>query len=135
MIPTGGTLNTQDMETVAATQPSRTWRLDVERGRVSGFIDGVEAVKQAVFKILNTERFSYLIYDSSYGFEGHGLVGKDRMLVQSELRRRIREALMQDDRIMDIERIQVEFEGDAARVQFTVVSDFGSFDMEVTQGV
>lgn len=132
VIPQGGTIQGGiEIE----HQPSRTYRLDIERGRVIGMTDGLDAVKQAVYKIIHTERFAYLIYDSSYGYEGHGLIGKDPLFVQSEIRRRIQEALLQDDRITDIQGLQIEFEGDTARVRFTVVSDYGSFDLEVAQNV
>jgi len=129
MIPTGGTI-TREIE--VAQQPSRTWRLDLERGRVAGMCDGLEAVQQAVLKILRTERFQYLIYDSDYGSELAGLLGKDQALVQSELRRRIREALLQDDRISDVTDFEIDISGDNATIRFTVVSAFGNLGEEVT---
>jgi len=130
MIPAGGSLGTQRMEVVE--QPSRTWGLDVEHGRVTGMIDGLEAVRQAVFKIFQTERFRHIIYDADYGVELAGLVGRDPALVRSELRRRITEALTQDDRIDDVADFQIVFSGETADVQFTVVSTFGTFREGVT---
>ena len=59
MIPTGGQL-TAALPSGTAVQSSRTWRLDAETGRIAGKIDGLEAVKQAVFKILQTERYAYM---------------------------------------------------------------------------
>lgn len=129
MIPTGGSIDRQNIETV--TQPSRTWRLDFERGRVTGAIDGLDAVRQSVSKIVQTERFRYLIYDADYGIELDGLIGRDPVFVQSELRRRITEALMQDDRIESVTDFQIDITGDTATIQFTVVSSFGSFQEEV----
>jgi len=133
MIPAGGSIDSQNIDTVEL--PSRTWRLDFERGRVTGMIEGLEAVRQAVFKILQTERFRYLIYDADYGVELASLVGRDPVFVQSELRRRITEALIQDDRIEDVTDFQIDVTGDAATVRFTVVSTFGSFQQEVTTNV
>lgn len=130
MIPTGGSLGTRSMETVE--QPSRTWRLDVDRGRVAGMIDGLDAVRQAVFKIFQTERFRHLIYDADYGAELAGLIGRDPALVRSELRRRITEALIQDDRINEVTDFQIVFSGGEAVVQFTVGSTFGTFREGVT---
>ena len=130
MIPTGGSLGAQRLEVVE--QPSRTWRLDVERGRVAGRIDGLEAVRQAVFKILHTERFRYLIYDSDYGTELTSLIGRDPALVRSELRRRIAEAITQDDRINEVTDFEVDISGETADVKFTVVSTFGTFREGVT---
>lgn len=132
MIPTGGTVN-QNTRTVE--QPSKTWRLDFDRGRVVGLIDGLNAVKQAVTKILQTERFSHLIYDANYGSEFAGLIGHEPVFVQSELRRRIREALTQDDRITDVTDFQINIVGDSATVRFTVESTFGSFQQGVSVNV
>ena len=39
------------------TQPNRTYSLVT-----GGVIDGLDAVKQAIYCILNTERYEYLIY-------------------------------------------------------------------------
>lgn len=47
--------------------PSYTYKLDDTR--VRGYVDGSEAVKQAVYKILMTERYKYIIYGFNYGVE------------------------------------------------------------------
>jgi Protein of unknown function (DUF2634). len=130
MIPTGGSLGTQRMEVIE--QPSRTWRLDVDRGRAAGMIDGLDAVRQAVFKIFQTERFRHIIYDADYGAELASLIGRDPALVRSELKRRITEALTQDDRIDDVTDYEIDFSEETAAVQFTVVSTFGTFREGVT---
>lgn len=53
----------------AAEPPSRTYRLDLEEGRILGMIDGQEAVRQAIHKALITPRWKCLIYDNQYGSE------------------------------------------------------------------
>jgi len=83
-------------------QPSLTWKLDFENKRITQMIDGLEAVKQAAFVILETERFRYLIYSFNFGSELQGLIGKSPLLVRSEIQRLVREALLQDDRITDV---------------------------------
>lgn len=133
MIPTGGSVQNQSVEIVQ--QPSLTWKLDIERGKITGIIDELEAVKQAVLCIFETERFYYLIYSANYGFEGDGLVGKSRTLVQSEIKRRITEALMQDDRITNVTDFDIQFEGDTATAAFTVITQYGSFRQEVQMNV
>jgi hypothetical protein len=79
----------------ARTFVDRTYALD-NPGR---FIDGVEAAKQAVYKILKTERFRYPVYSTDYGIELEGLIGTDSEYVCIELERRIVEALSVDGRI------------------------------------
>lgn len=111
-------------------QPSLTWKLDFENKRISGMTDGLEAVKQAVFVILETERFQYLIYSFNFGSELQGLIGKSPLLVQSEIRRLIREALLQDDRITDVRDLTFTTKGDSMLVEFTVVTRYGNFSMQ-----
>ena len=55
----------EDEETIT----SRTYAIDWEAGRIAGFIDEQEAVKQFIKKALLTPRFHCLIYDSQYGSE------------------------------------------------------------------
>lgn len=132
-----GTIIPSSLEIVEEQQPSLTFGIDFDRGRVIGMVDGLDAVKQAVFLILQTERYRHLIYTPDYGCELEGLVGRDPLFVQSEIKRRIREALMQDDRIEDVTNFSIQFDGDSALVRFTVVSAFGSFEVaqEVTGSV
>lgn len=131
MIPIGGDLTTA--ETVEET--SRTYGIDFTKGRCTGMIDGLDAVKQAVYKILQTDRFVFLIYDANYGSEISGLQGRSEGYVRSEIARRIREALLEDDRITAIENMQITITGDSALVAFTVVSEYGNFKSEVTASV
>ncbi|WP_281885696.1 DUF2634 domain-containing protein [Paenibacillus sp. YYML68] len=129
MIPQGGTLAQLPLADPAA-RPSRTYALDFESGRISGMIDHLEAVRQAVFKILNTDRYAHAIYSTNYGHELHaGLVGADPGLFRSELMRQLREALLQDDRISAVENIELMGHGDEVTVTFTVISTYGSFTM------
>nr|WP_313785006.1 DUF2634 domain-containing protein [Paenibacillus larvae] len=39
-------------------------------------MDGLEAIRQAVHKILHTERYEHLIYSPDYGSELTGLIGQ-----------------------------------------------------------
>lgn len=119
-----------DAEITTEQQPSLTYKIDFEQGRIVGLTDGLEAVKQAIFLILQTERYEYLIYSTDYGSELRGLVGKEPAYIQSELKRRITEALTQDDRIEDVTNFQTEINGDSATVRFTVVTTFGDFSTE-----
>ena len=50
-------------------EPSRSYRMDKGKQAVRGKVDSLEAMEQAVFKILNTERYQYLIYSWDYGIE------------------------------------------------------------------
>jgi hypothetical protein len=88
-----------DLEFKFQQQPSRTYKIDIDKEKIRGYTEEIEAVKQAIYKIINTERYNYLIYSWNYGIELADLFGEPIPYVYSELKRRIAEALTQDDRI------------------------------------
>lgn len=111
-------------------RPSRTFQMHDATKTISGIIDEVEAIKQAVFLILNMERYEWLIYSWNYGVELHGLIGQPIDFCIAEIERRIREALLQDDRITAVENFKFEVNKKKVLTTFTVVSIFGSIDTE-----
>ena len=77
-----------DMATIEKkTIPSLTWKINEERAEVRGTVDELEAMKQAVRKILQTERYRYAIYDWNYGIELEELYGKNVTYVIPELKK------------------------------------------------
>lgn len=119
--------------TPAADHPTRTYKADFDTGRVAGFVDETEAMKQAIFKILQTERFSFLIYSWNYGIELNAVVGKSYPVFSSEIKRVITEALLADSRITDVTDFQVEqIDKRTARVSFTAETIFGEIPVERT---
>ena len=79
---------TVEVET-AASQPSRTYAVNWQTGRVAGFVDGIDALKQAIYKILQTERFADIIYSWNYGFEANRIIGQSAAYLKSEIQRLI----------------------------------------------
>lgn len=127
MIPQGSSL-TNDPETVQ--QPSKTYRIDPVTKRIVGMTDGLESIKQTVFQILQTQRFEHLIFSGNYGTETNDLQGKSESFIRAELGRRIRSALIQDDRISDVQDMVITVLGDKALAVFTVVTQFGKFEAQ-----
>ena len=120
----------------AETYASKTYKINLEEKRIIGKVDGLEEVKQAVYKILHTERFSCLIYSWDYGVEFDQLIGKDYDFIVGDLQRRIEEALLQDDRIKAIEDVKIsKQEKSSISVSFVVVSKFGNIPTEVSVDV
>ena len=107
-------------------QPSRTWYINKETGRIHGECDGGRSVKQAVEIILNVERFRWQIYRSYSGMQWEGLIGQDPGYVASELQRRITEALTMDDRVRGISDFTYSIEGNTLSASFTVNTVYGS---------
>ena len=128
MIPQTGDDLRQDF--VFATLPSRTFKMNYDSLTISGTVDQIQAVAQAVFLILATERYQWLIFSWNYGVELHNLIGKDPEYCIPEIERRIREALLQDDRITAVENFQFEVNKKKVLTTFTVISIFGNINVE-----
>lgn len=129
VLPVGGDLNT---EFIAESQtPSKTYKINTETGTISGYIDGAESVAQAVWKMLSTERFAYLIYSSDYGITLHDLIGKPRGFVEAEIERRIKDTLFIDDRVTDVRDVTFESKDDLLVVNFVVDTIFGPLEKAV----
>lgn len=106
---------------------SKTYYLDIEKNRMVGKCDDVTALKQSIYMILNTERFEYLIYSWNYGVEFKELIGENETYVIPELERVIKEALLQDDRIIDVNNFEFKTEKNSVMVTFTVITGLGEF--------
>ncbi|MCC0692334.1 DUF2634 domain-containing protein [Clostridioides sp. ZZV14-6387] len=134
MLPTDNT--DYDIEDVSIInfdvrqEPSKTFKLNMERNKVDGICDDVEALKQTIFLILNTERYEHLIYSWNYGVELNNLIGEPISFVIPELERRIKEALVQDDRIENVDNFQFENVKGKVHCKFTVYSKYGNIKAE-----
>lgn len=129
MIPSNNTLLTTDLE--IKTQPSNTYKMHTNHNAISGHCDGIEAVIQSIYKILNTERYQHIIYSWNYGFEFQDLLGKPVDYACVELQRRIQEALLQDDRITSV--TDFKFDNSTKRtvkVTFVVHTIYGDVESE-----
>lgn len=111
--------------------PTRTFKLDIDRKIINSFCDEKEAMKQAIFLILHTERFQLLIYSWNYGVELLDLYGRETEYVASEIKRRIAEALVQDDRITGVDGFEFEVAGKKLSVTFVVSTIFGEVESEM----
>ena len=129
MIPQTGETVRQDFVPVASL-PSRTFRLYPDTEELHGMTDGLQAVRQAVYLILNTERYAWLIHDWDYGVELQDLIGQDIDYCIPEIERRVREALLQDDRITAVQDFEFTVKKSEVLASFTVVSTFGAFQTE-----
>ena len=108
------------------TYPNRTYNINVPADRIDGYADDLEAIKQAIYLILSTERYQYIIYSWDYGVELFDLIGQPMPYVISELPRRITEALTMDDRIDDVIDFTFEKQGKRLHTTFTVVTNLGN---------
>ena len=124
MIPSTTAFLEQDFE--ITEQPTHTYKMNLESNQIRGYTDGQEAMKQAIYKILNTERYQYVMYSWNYGIELLDLYGEPVSYVCPELERRITEALTWDDRIQSVDNFEfnISKKGEIL-VTFTAHTVFG----------
>lgn len=109
---------------------SNTFRLDIEGNRVQGYTDNLEAMKQAVYLILNIERYEHIIFSWNYGIELSDLFGKPINYAKVEIERRIKEALLQDSRITSVEGFAFTHSKNKINCTFKVVTIYGDIEAE-----
>lgn len=116
-------------------EPGLTYKMRVDQengtaGQFIGHIDGLEAVEQAAYKILNTERGENEIYRGQYGVEIDDLFGLPIPYVIPELDRRIKDALLQDDRITAVGNFTFDIPRKGViHTTFTITSIYGNIEI------
>ena len=109
---------------------TKTYKLNTTTDVVAGFIDEVEALKQAIYLILNVERYEHMIYSWNYGVEFKDLFGLPASEVKMELENRITEALLQDSRISAVSGFEFTVTRSEVLAKFTVTSIYGDIKAE-----
>ena len=82
--------------------PTKTYKIDAVNGRIIGTVDDKEAVMQFIYKVLNTDKYAFEIYDWYYGNELMKLVGHSYDYAVTRIPNIFKEALLVDDRILDV---------------------------------
>lgn len=84
-----------------------------------------------VYMILNTERYEYLIYTWGYGVEFKDLYGEPITYACPEIKRRITEALLMDERIIDVTDFEFDYSNKGEiHTSFTVNTIYGDLEEE-----
>ena len=96
-------------------------------------VEGNEAIKVWCYKALKTERFIYDVYTWNHGTELDALIGKpySKELIKAEATRYIQEALLINEYILDVNVLDVSFEGDTLTAQVNVTTIYGEVDVVV----
>ena len=127
----GNTLSESVVEATESTQPNLTYKMSVDNddgidGSISGFVDGLEAYEQFVYKVLNTEFEVHEIYGSAFGVELDDLFGESLIYAISEIDRRYSEALMRDERTVSVSDFEFkQLANNKLAVSFIVTSIYG----------
>lgn len=130
MIPTTNNDLQEDLE--FEEEPGLGFRLNLRSERITGLVDDLESVKQAIFMILNVERYDYLIYTWDYGVELKDLYGEPVTYACPEIERRITEALLMDERIIEVNEFDFDYSKKGIiHTTFTVSTIFGDIEEEM----
>ena len=117
-------------DVVIEEQPTKTYEIKLNKFRMGAYSDGIEAMKQTIYHIINTERYNHLIYSWNYGVELADLFGKPVSYCYPEIKRRITEALLQDDRIMSVNEFEFTHKKGEILTTFRVVTTEGDIRIE-----
>jgi hypothetical protein len=103
---------------------NKTYDLDNMRE----FVDELKVVRQAVAKMLSTEKNRYPVYSENYGLETADLLssGMSPDYICAELQRRICEVLLSDERITAVDDFGFDVSKNAVTVSFSVKTVFSA---------
>ena len=123
-----------DPENLDEEAINRTYGIDLRTHRIKGYVDGKEAVMQAIWKILSTVRHANYIYSEEYGCDIMNRIYNSSLseeYLNTDVPAMIEECLMQDDRITGVSDFSWERSGsDGAKMQFTANTIYGDLQME-----
>lgn len=123
-------LSLNDISIVKASdKPTKTYKIDFKNGKISGYIDELEAVQQYIHKTLITPRFKCLIYGNQYGSEIESMMATnhfDRDSIKKLLPSLVKNALT-DTRVISVSNFEfTDFDADSLLVTFDVDTIYGS---------
>jgi len=111
----------------AVELPTATYRETDER--IAGIIDNRPALIQSIEHILSTERAAFPIYDNDFGVEFEQYKGTEFEFIEATAENTVREALMQDDRVLDVQLISVNrSSANGVEIMLRVFDNQGEFE-------
>lgn len=130
-----------DLEETSEVPLATEWAWDFEeqdfktRNGKMYLVEENEAVKIWLWKLFNTARFRYLIFDWDYGQELEELIGQGYTegYLESEAERYIREAIEYnlEDYVMDIGQVDLVFTKGTLTVSFVAETIYGEVAINV----
>lgn len=125
MLPEGITITKSTSEML----PTKTWKIDYNKNKITTELDGLEAVKQMTHLAVTIE-YQYSDIYSDFGLKTADLIGQDFFFIVSELKRRITETLLKDDRVLDVTDFSFEEKEDSVLVSFTESTIYGTTEIK-----
>lgn len=115
-------------------QSSKTYALDWDNGRIAGYVDELESVRQYIRKALLTHRFNFLIYDEQYGCDIQEIMrseGVTEEFLDADMQRLVEEAIIYDERILEVGECDYEIiDSESVHISCTVSSIYGEIEVD-----
>lgn len=118
----------QDFE--EETEPTKAYLFSRDLEKVTNVDDEVYALQQAILLYTSIERYDHMIYTWDNFIELKDLFGKPTSYVVSEIPRRFRECLLQDDRILAVNSFQFEVNKNVVAFSYVVESIYGDIEQQ-----
>lgn len=132
-------------ETIEETQEdlpmAKEWAWDFEKNEFKTrngkmyLVEGNEAIKIWIWKLFQTPRYRCLIYSWNYGHEFEDLIGRTytQEFLNAEAKRCVEEAVEYNlkEYVTDIRNINIDFDDNILKIDFTVVTPYGEVEMNV----
>lgn len=109
---------------------TKTYKIDFEKNKIIGMVDGKEAIAQAIYKALNTIRYDFEIYNWNYGCEIVNIIGQSSKDMEALAEKYIEEAVMVDKRVMGIKNFKAERKKNILEIYFVAETTHGDVEIE-----
>ncbi len=96
-------------------------------------VEGIEAIKVWIYKILKTPRYKYMAYTWDYGHELEDLIGQrySKEFMQSEVERNLKDCLLISPYINDLSNIIASLDKRTLVIEFTANTIYGDVKVNV----
>lgn len=124
----------EDNEQVTTSSVYKEYDFDFDKGVLTGkVVEGKEAVKVWIYKVLMTKRYIHDIYSWDYGQDLEELIGQgyDKGFIDSEVERRIKDCLSVNAKIESCTDFNISLVNDKLNVSFTANTVFGEVNVNV----
>ncbi|MFI3114537.1 MAG: DUF2634 domain-containing protein [Clostridia bacterium] len=105
-----------------------TWK--ILNDRLVETSNELEAIESSIYNALTIACGKYDIYSLNYGNQLINILGNAS--VESKIEQYIKECLLFDDRISEVNDLVYEKNGDEITINFEIVTDFGILTSEVS---
>lgn len=120
-------------QTASVIEIPKEYGIDFATGQLTGqIVEGIEAIKVWIWNCLHTQRFRYPIYSWAYGADLEQYIGQSvtEEFLNADCEDEIREALVVNPNITDIEDFTAVFDNGKLSISFTAVTKFGETEVE-----